>query len=73
MVVAQPLIGTATCNISSQHTDAVSSLFFLSKNLVGMKIVRTFALQYRDVLPAKVHLAVLNWERECESPTVPQL
>ena len=38
-----------------------------------MKIVRTFALQYRDVLPAKVHLAVLNWECECESPTVPQL
>ena len=46
---------------------------FLSQNLVGMKIVSTFALQYRNVLPAKVHLAVLNWECECESPTVPQL
>ena len=48
-------------------------LVFLSIYLVGMKNVRTFALQYRDVLPAKVHLAVLNWECECESPTVPQL
>ena len=41
--------------------------------LVSNKKVYTFAPQYRDVLPAKVHLAVLNWERECESPTVPQL
>ena len=28
--------------------------------------------QCRDVLPAKVHLAVLNWECEWKSPTVPQ-
>ena len=46
---------------------------FLPICLVRKKKVHTFAAQYRDVLPAKVHLVVLNWERECESPTVPQL
>ena len=27
-------------------------------------VIRTFASQYRNVLPVKVHLAVLNWECE---------
>ena len=27
-------------------------------------VIRTFVSQYRNVLPVKVHLAVLNWECE---------
>ena len=41
-------------------------MYALSKKLCN------FVAQFWKESPVKVHLAVLNWELECESPTVPQ-
>ena len=49
----------------------------LKKVLFGNKhylseIIAIFALWFWKESPVKVHLAVLNWELGCKSPTVPQ-
>ena len=46
-------------------------IFYL-KMFSYSNIFCTFALWFWKESPVKVHLAVLNWELGCESPTVPQ-
>ena len=48
-----------------------NTVFFLKRCSFSF-LYCTFALWFWKESPVKVHLAVLNWELGCESPTVPQ-
>ena len=46
--------------------------FFQEKTYILSKKICNFASWFWKELPVKVRLAAINWEREWESPTVPQ-